>query len=71
MQFGSSGLMLLLNRKPGEAITLQIGDIAVRVLVLDIREGRVNLGIEAPASVKIMREELVTANQEDGRQSQA
>lgn len=51
--------MLLISRKPGEVVTLQIGDIAVRVLVLDIREGRVNLGIEAPSSVRILREELI------------
>lgn len=48
--------MLLLNRKPSEVVTLQIGGMAVRVLVFDIREGRVNL--QAPASVKILREEL-------------
>jgi len=50
--------VLLISRKPGEVVALQIGNIAVRVLVLDTREGRVNLGIEAPASVKILREEL-------------
>lgn len=52
--------MLLIARKPGEAFTLQIGDIAVRVVLLDIREGRVNLGIDAPAEVRILRDELMT-----------
>lgn len=50
--------MLLISRKPGEAFTLQIGDIAVRVVVMGYREGRVNLGIDAPAEVRILRDEL-------------
>lgn len=33
-------------------------DIAVRVLLLDIRDGRANIGIEAPRAVKVLREEL-------------
>jgi sRNA-binding carbon storage regulator CsrA len=46
-------------------------DIAVRIVVMEIRadltsrQRRVSLGIDAPASVKILRDEL---NQEDGQQ---
>jgi carbon storage regulator len=42
--------MLLLTRKPGDAIVID-GRIVVKVL--DIQGGRVQLGIEAPKEVKI------------------
>lgn len=47
--------MLVLTRKAGEAIL--IGD-SVRVKVLEIAGGRVRIGIEAPADVRIHREEV-------------
>lgn len=42
--------MLLLTRKPGDAIVID-GRIVVKVI--DIQGGRVQLGIEAPREVKI------------------
>lgn len=42
--------MLLLTRKPGDAIVID-GRIVVKVI--DIQGGRVQLGIEAPKDVKI------------------
>ena len=48
--------MLVLSRKVGERI--RIGDEVV-VTVLAIVGSRVRLGIEAPSSVSILREELV------------
>ena len=42
--------MLLLTRKPGDAIVID-GRIVVKVV--DIQGGRVQLGIEAPKEVKI------------------
>jgi carbon storage regulator len=42
--------MLLLTRKPGDAIVID-GRIVVKVI--DIQGGRVQLGIEAPKEVKI------------------
>jgi len=47
--------MLILTRKLGEAIT--IGD-QVQIKVLSIKGGQVRLGIEAPESVRINREEV-------------
>lgn len=47
--------MLVLARKPNESI--QIGE-EVRVVVVQIRPGRVRLGIEAPANVRIRRSEV-------------
>ena len=48
--------MLVVSRKTQEA--LQLGD-DVRVVVLEIRSDQVKLGVQAPASVKILREELI------------
>ncbi len=47
--------MLILSRKPGQAILID-GDI--RVVVLGVEGGGVRLGIEAPSSVGIVREEI-------------
>jgi carbon storage regulator len=47
--------MLVLARKPGEAI--QIGD-GITVHVVDIRGKQVRLGIEAPAEMSVHRSEI-------------
>jgi carbon storage regulator len=47
--------MLVLSRKRNETIVID-GDI--RIIVLDIRGNQVRLGIEAPDSVSILRQEL-------------
>lgn len=46
--------MLVLSRKLGESI--HIGD-GVTITVLDLRPSRIRLGINAPLSVRIQREE--------------
>lgn len=48
--------MLVLTRKPGEAIVLDGG---IRVVVLSCDKRGARLGIEAPAETGILREELV------------
>ncbi len=47
--------MLVLTRKSGEGIW--IGD-DIRVKILDVREGHVKIGIEAPRDKGIYRDEL-------------
>ena len=47
--------MLILSRKPGDAILIDGG---IRVVVLAADSGGVRLGIEAPASIGIVREEI-------------
>ncbi len=47
--------MLILSRRVGEAILLDGG---VRIVVLGLDGGGVRLGIEAPPSVGIVREEV-------------
>ena len=54
--------MLQLTRKPGE--TIVIGD-DVRVSVIQIAGGAVRLGIDAPRSVPIYREEIWDAVREE------
>ncbi len=47
--------MLVLSRKSDESILI---DGNIRITVLGIRGGQVRLGIEAPRSVRVIREEL-------------
>ena len=47
--------MLVLSRVKGE--TIVIGD-GIRVRVLSVQGGRVSIGIDAPRSLTILREEL-------------
>jgi carbon storage regulator len=48
--------MLILSRKPGDAILIDGG---IRIVVIACDGSGVRLGIEAPASVGILREEIV------------
>lgn len=48
--------MLVLSRRVDEEIC--IGE-DIRLLVLSIQGGKVRLGVEAPAGVRIMRKELL------------
>jgi carbon storage regulator len=50
--------VLVLTRKAGEKIL--IGDDVV-ITVLDVRRDGIRIGIEAPAGVKIQRDEVVRA----------
>jgi len=50
--------MLVLNRHPGNAVLFSGG---IRVVILECSRRGVRIGIEAPADVGIMREEI--ANQ--------
>ena len=54
--------MLVLTR--GLQQKIEIGDRMVTVTVLEVKGGRVRLGIEAPDNVSIRRLELVTGNGE-------
>lgn len=60
--------MLILSRKPGDAIV--IGD-GIRIIVLESDRRGVRLGIEAPADVSILREEIVEAIANENRRANA
>tara|TARA_Y100001970_G_scaffold168673_1_gene206276 strand:+ start:160 stop:333 length:174 start_codon:yes stop_codon:yes gene_type:complete len=47
--------MLVLSRRVDESLII---DKDVKITVLDIKGGQVRLGITAPASVKVHREEI-------------
>lgn len=58
--------MLVLTRKLGE--TIRIGD-QIKVTVLEVRAGQVKLGIDAPAEVKVHREEVYARIQAENRRA--
>ena len=58
--------MLILARRLNEQIV--IGD-DIRVSVVDIRGDQVKLGIEAPRTVKVYRQEVYEAIQEENREA--
>jgi len=58
--------MLVLSRKADEEII--IGG-AIRVRVLEIRRGRVRIGVSAPRKTEIRRAELTPTNTADGTKS--
>ncbi len=47
--------MLILSREEGEVIVIAG---SIRITVVEIREGRVRLGVEAPQDVIVDREEV-------------
>lgn len=48
--------MIVLTRKPGERVLMPEGHLSVTVLAIE--GNRVRLGISAPATVAVFREEL-------------
>ena len=63
MTFALQGLaMLVLSRKKDEKIV--IGD-QITLMVIDIREDKVRLGIEAPKDVAVHRQEVYEAIQKE------
>ena len=60
--------MLVLTRKAGERI--QIGEDVV-LEILEVRQGQVRLGIEAPRHVRIFREEVAREIRAETRRAAA
>ncbi len=56
--------MLILSRRSGESIT--IGN-DITVTIVDISGSQVRLGIAAPREVRVLREEIYQAIQEENR----
>jgi len=57
--------MLVLSRKLNQSIVI---DGHIRVTVLGVRGEHVRMGIEAPSSIKILREELKDLSAEPTRE---
>lgn len=58
--------MLILNRKIGESIIL---DDTIEIKILDIQEGRIKIGVEAPRDVSILRKEVYDEVIEENKKS--
>lgn len=58
--------MLILSRRPGDAIVIEGG---IRIVVLASDRRGVRLGIEAPTHVSIVREEIVTQIADENRRA--
>jgi carbon storage regulator len=56
--------MLILSRRPGESI--RIGD-DVMITVISISGNQIRLGIRAPREIRVLREEIYHAMQEENR----
>jgi len=56
--------MLIITRKPGEKV--MVGDDIV-IHLMEIVGGSVRLGIEAPRSIPVYREEIYTAVRDENR----
>lgn len=60
--------MLVLSRKIGE--TIVIGD-TIRITVVDVGQGRVKIGVQAPNNVSVDREEIYDKKQGEKYQEDA
>ena len=56
--------MLVLTRRRGEGVTIGPN---IRVIVLGVKGGQVRLGIEAPSTVAVHREEVYARIQDENR----
>jgi len=60
--------MLVLTRRVGEGITIGTN---IRVVVVEIKGGQVRLGIEAPSSISIHRDEIYAKVREENKEAAA
>lgn len=58
--------MLVLTRKTGESIT--VGN-EIKITVLEVKGKQVQLGITAPSSIRIYREEIFKRVQEENKKA--
>lgn len=58
--------MLVVSRKSGESI--MIGE-NIEVLILDLGDGNVKVGINAPKNIKILRKELIAEVEKENIES--
>jgi len=61
------GNMLVLSRRVDESLLI---DKDIKITVLDIKGGQVRLGITAPESIKIHREEVFNRIQEESSEEE-
>jgi carbon storage regulator CsrA len=57
--------MLVLGRQTGERIYLETSDGPIWITIINTERGRCRLGVEAPRTVIVMREELLSDEQKE------
>ncbi|POZ93221.1 carbon storage regulator [Petrotoga halophila] len=50
--------MLILTRKIGESIVIQVGNRIIKLIMVEQDNGSIKIGFEAPQDIKIYREEV-------------
>lgn len=50
--------MLVLGRKPGEYVVINLNDVDVKIQVVKSDDGHLRLAIDAPREIKITRGEI-------------
>lgn len=58
--------MLILNRKQGESLII---DDKIEIKILEVSEGKIKIGIEAPKSVKVFRKEVYEEIKEENKKA--
>ncbi len=60
--------MLVLSRKVGEKILIGTGSNMISITVVDMGQGKVKLGIQAPREIPVFRSELLDSGPEVPKQ---
>mgnify|MGYP002511688445 CR=1 FL=1 len=58
--------MLILSRKTDQQI--KIGD-DITITIIEIHDGQVRIGVEAPRNIKVFRQEVFNAIQEENKEA--
>lgn len=58
--------MLILNRKQGESLII---DDKIEIKILEVSEGKIKIGIEAPKCVKVFRKEVYEEIREENKKA--
>ena len=58
--------MLIHNRKQGESLII---DDKIEIKILEVSEGKIKIGIEAPKSVKVFRKEVYEEIREENKKA--
>lgn len=58
--------MLILNRKEGESLII---DDKIEIRILEVSEGKIKIGIEAPKNVKVFRKEVYEEIREENKKA--
>lgn len=60
--------MLILTRKKGESIVI---DDNIEITIVELSDGRVKLGIDAPKTIEVHRSEVKQSIEEENKKSQS